>query len=188
MQSDPEMLGSNLFWLLCGQMTKYRVPQDSETGAVGTLMVILSELFRNSSASFPAIVNCRPQGPGESMPNMTGRPGYRTMEMIGGSSEPYLARTPCVPLRVCTLFHRGGNRRGFTLQGESGDHFHCTVDPSPGHIRCREKPSVLLSQGWMLERLGLRGTMHYSPSLWQSHPWGIRWPSINLRIVQHILR
>ena len=30
--------------------------------------------------------------------NMTGRPGYWTMEMIGGSSASYLARTPCVPL------------------------------------------------------------------------------------------
>ena len=39
-----------------------------------------------------------------SMPNMTGRPGYRTMEMNGGSSTPYLARTPCVPL-FTTLFN-----------------------------------------------------------------------------------
>ena len=31
------------------------------------------------------------------MPNMTGRPGHWTMEMNGGSSAPYLARTPCVP-------------------------------------------------------------------------------------------
>ena len=29
--------------------------------------------------------------------DMTGRPGYWTMEMIGGSSASYLARTPCVP-------------------------------------------------------------------------------------------
>ena len=28
--------------------------------------------------------------------DMTGRPGYRTAEMIGGSSVSYLARTPCV--------------------------------------------------------------------------------------------
>ena len=67
---------------------------------------------------------------------MTGRPGYRTMEMNGGSSAPYLARTPCVPL-FCTLFNRGGNRRVFRLPGAGGDHFHCTVEPSPGHIRCR---------------------------------------------------
>ena len=32
------------------------------------------------------------------MPNMTGRPGHWTMEMNGGSSGPYLACTPCVPL------------------------------------------------------------------------------------------
>ena len=37
---------------------------------------------------------------------MTGRPGYRTMEMIGGSSAPYLACTPCFPL-FCTLFTVG---------------------------------------------------------------------------------
>ena len=23
------------------------------------------------------------------------------------------------------------------LEGRAGDHFHCTVEPSPGHIRCR---------------------------------------------------
>ena len=34
---------------------------------------------------------------------MTGRPGYWTMEMNGGSSAPYLACTPCVPLFVHCL-------------------------------------------------------------------------------------
>ena len=72
-----------------------------------------------------------------STPNMTGRPGCRTMEMNRGSSAPYLASTPCVPL-FCTLFNRGGNRRAFRLPGASGDHFHCTVEPSPGHSRCRK--------------------------------------------------
>ena len=38
-----------------------------------------------------------------SMPNMTGRPGHWTMEMNGGSSAPYLALTPCVPLFVHCL-------------------------------------------------------------------------------------
>ena len=38
-----------------------------------------------------------------SMPNMTGRPGCWTMEMNGGSSAPYLACTPCVPLFVHCL-------------------------------------------------------------------------------------
>ena len=56
------------------------------------------------------------------MPNMTGRPGYRTMELNGGSSAPYLARTLCVPL-FCTLFSKGGNRRAFRLPEAGGDHF-----------------------------------------------------------------
>ena len=53
------------------------------------------------------------------MPNMTGRPGHRTMGMNGGSSAPHLARTPCVPL-LSTLFNRGGNRRAFRLLGAGG--------------------------------------------------------------------
>ena len=53
---------------------------------------------------------------------MTGRPGHRTMEMNGGSSVPYLARTPCVPL-FSTLFIRGGNRRAFRLPGPGGESF-----------------------------------------------------------------
>ena len=60
------------------------------------------------------------------------------MEMNGGSSTPYLTRTPCVPL-FCTLFNRGGDRWVFRLPGAGGDHFHCTVEPSPGHIRCRAR-------------------------------------------------
>ena len=37
------------------------------------------------------------------MPKMTGRPGYRTMEMNRGSSAPCLACTPCVPLLCAWL-------------------------------------------------------------------------------------
>ena len=44
------------------------------------------------------------------------------MEMNGGSSAPYLARTLCVPL-FCTLFRRGGNRRAFRLPGAGGGSF-----------------------------------------------------------------
>ena len=53
---------------------------------------------------------------------MTGRPGYRTMELIGGSSAPYLARTPCVPL-FCTSFNRVGNKERFRLPGAGGGSF-----------------------------------------------------------------
>ena len=87
---------------------------------------------------------------------MTGRPGYRTMEMIGGSSASYLARTPCVPL-FYTLFNKGGSRRAFRPPGEGGDHFHCTVEPSPGHIRCRFTPTSTPEVSQNLERQTLLG-------------------------------
>ena len=68
----------------------------------------------------------------------------------GGSSAPYLARTgsrtPCVPL-FCTLFNKVGNRRAFRLPGAGGDHFHFTVEPSPGHIRCRDMPRPQIRRG-----------------------------------------
>ena len=40
------------------------------------------------------------------------------------------------PLRslVCTLFTKGGSREAFRLRGAGGDHFHYTVEPSPGHF------------------------------------------------------
>ena len=43
---------------------------------------------------------------------------------------------PCShPLRPVVLsFTKAGNRRAFSLPGEGGDHFHCTVEPSFGHI------------------------------------------------------
>ena len=53
------------------------------------------------------------------MPSMIGRPGYRTMEMNGGSSASNLFRIPCVPLLLLCLV-RGGNRRAFRLPGEGG--------------------------------------------------------------------
>ena len=29
------------------------------------------------------------------------------------------------------------------LAAEGGDHIHCTVEPSPGHIRCRIKTTIV---------------------------------------------
>ena len=84
---------------------------------------------------------------------MTGRPGHRTVEMIGGSSASYLARTPCVPLFVHCLIRvesPTGDRRAFRLPGEGGDHFHCTVEPSPGHTIC---PKTITLQRLILEQL-----------------------------------
>ena len=38
---------------------------------------------------------------------------------MGGSSAPYLTRTPCVPL-FSTLFNRGGHKERFGLPGAGG--------------------------------------------------------------------
>ena len=80
------------------------------------------------------------------MPNMTGRPGYRTMEMNGGSSASYLACTPCVPWFVHCLI-RAETEELLDYQGRAGDHFHCTVEPSPGHIRCRNFSGASFRRG-----------------------------------------
>ena len=70
---------------------------------------------RKSSRKFPGklpqnLYNKNPrhisaEGPGQqkSVPNMTGRPGCWTMEVIRGSSVSYLACTPCVPFFVLCL-------------------------------------------------------------------------------------
>ena len=101
------------------------------------LYSLMKALFRNYSADYIRVARLQNKITPEkiwfdtklstkkrenSMPNMTGRPGYRTMEMNGGCSSPYLACTPCVPL-FCTLFNRGGNRRAFRLPGAGGGSF-----------------------------------------------------------------
>ena len=40
--------------------------------------------------------------------------------------------------RLC-FFHMAGNRGAFRLPGATWDRFHCTVEPLPGHTRCRKK-------------------------------------------------
>ena len=89
--------------------------------------------------------------------------------MNGGSSASYLVCALSVPL-FCTLFIRGGNTRTFSLPGEGRDHFHCAVEPSPGHIRCRKM------HFWGFEVSGLcRGTRRLelqSLSLFK-HPFAI---------------
>ena len=67
---------------------------------------------------------------------MTGRPGDRTMETNGGSTASYLARTLLRPC-VFACFDRSGSKGAFRLPGAKWDHCRCTVEPSPGHIRCR---------------------------------------------------
>ena len=53
--------------------------------------------------------------------DMTGRPGHRTMEMIGVNSAPYLARTPCVLLGVLYFVLIGVETEGLLgYQGRAG--------------------------------------------------------------------
>ena len=68
---------------------------------------------------------------------MTGRPGHRTMEMNGTSTVSYLMRTPRVPF-CHAYFNRSGSKEPFSFPGATWDRFRCTVEPSPGHIRCRK--------------------------------------------------
>ena len=100
---------------------------------------------------------------------------------------------PLRSLVFCRLFSRGGNRRAFRLRGAGGDHLHCTVEPSPGHIRRRKKTlkssfmarvfypepraHVLRSQGPPTEvKIGKSGKWHF----WgQKMPfWGVPFGTI----------
>ena len=57
--------------------------------------------------------------------------------------EEVPCRTSLVPLAFPCLLHClfGVETEGLLdYQGRAGDHFHCTVEPSPGHIRCRLFP------------------------------------------------
>ena len=82
----------------------------------------------------PADVRRKPKKIGDRYDWTTGVPDN------GNDWRKFRAVPRSYPLRslVCTLFNKGGNRRAFRLPGEGGDHFHCTVEPSSGHIRCRE--------------------------------------------------
>ena len=56
------------------------------------------------------------------------------MDMNGGSSASYLACTLVFPCFVLCLI--GLEAEGlFDYQGTA--RIHCTVEPSPGHVRCR---------------------------------------------------
>ena len=53
--------------------------------------------------------------------------------MIGGRASLAPLASPCLVL--CSI---GVETEGvFRLPGEGGDHVHCMVEPSPGHIQCR---------------------------------------------------
>ena len=55
----------------------------------------------------------------------------------GNEWKKFCAVPRSYPLRSFVFCFGGGNRRTFRQSGAGGDHFHCAVEPSPGHIRCR---------------------------------------------------
>ena len=69
----------------------------------------------------------------QSDPKVTPKVTCLTMEMNGGSSAPHLACTPCVPLFVHCLI-RVEAEGLLDYQGRAGI---VSMEPSPGHIRCR---------------------------------------------------
>ena len=73
---------------------------------------------------------------------------WTTGALDNGNEWRKFCAVPCLyPLRslVCTLFNKGASRGAFRLPGAGGDHFHCTVEPLPGHIRCRQTLKTLTS-------------------------------------------
>ena len=62
-----------------------------------------------------------------------GRRGDCTIEKNGGSTALYLARTLCIP----AFLLRSGSKGAFRLSGATWDHFRCTIEPLPSHVRCR---------------------------------------------------
>ena len=65
--------------------------------------------------------------------DVTGRPGDHGMEWM---EEAPCHAHPSRPL-ACACFNRCGGKGAFGLPKAVGDHFHCTVEASPGHIQCR---------------------------------------------------
>ena len=82
---------------------------------------------------------------------MTGQPGNHTMEMDGGSAVSYLTRTPLVPLLMLSLI--GLEAKGFKTSRGDRDHFHCAVEPLPGHIDGR-----VLIRSWCWDLIVVTGT------------------------------
>ena len=56
----------------------------------------------------------------------------------GNEWRKYRAVPRARPL-VCAYSNGSGSKGALRLAGTTWDHFRCTVEPLPGHIRCRSK-------------------------------------------------
>ena len=98
-------------------------------------------------------------GDGDQYDWMTGRPHegneWRKFHVVPRSH----------PLRPCVFANRSRSKGVFRLPGPGAmwDHFRCTVEPSPGHIRCRADVRKHQSSIAFFQTLG-------------GHLWSIRHP------------
>ena len=99
------------------------------------------------------------------MPNTIGRSRCQIMDMNGGNSASYLARTPCI-LLFCTLCKRGEHRKALDYQGRAGIISIVRWKLSPGHTRYRSKCRLKIS----LSEVHVRGR------IWATHVVQHRWP------------
>ena len=101
------------------------------------------------------------------------------MEEVPSRTSLAPLASPCFVLCLIGI----GNRRACRQPGEGGDHFHCTVEPPPGHIRCRStqqkfgrSPSPTPDTFLILGRLGSLQPGTHEPSaeqhnaLWRDTP------------------
>ena len=58
---------------------------------------------------------------------------WKGMEEVQRRTSLAPLASPCFTLSLLSL----EAEEGFSLPGEGGDHFHCAVEPSSGHIRYR---------------------------------------------------
>ena len=88
--------------------------------------------------------------------------------------------SPSVSLCFCLLFNRSGSKRAFRLPGATWDHFLWTVEPSPGHIRCRLLETPIPQSPNALHRLSAWSSSSdhltlvakaSSKLLWGQKPW-----------------
>ena len=84
------------------------------------------------------------RGPLKNSPVRNSRPKIHLLKFnpeIGPKNSHCTSAGP-----FCISFNRGGNRRAFRPPGAGGDHYHSTMEPLPGHIRCRYTHAIIVSQ------------------------------------------
>ena len=140
-KTPPQISPSNFttrFWVVAGPKTRVSVWQPAP---YGNYWVAFWELLRNYCVSSrnPFCSDTNTPCPIRLDDRCTGQ--WKRMEEVPRCTSLVPLAFPCFVLRLI-----GGNRRAFRLPGAGGYYFHCTVEPSPGHIRCQNTPPVNRAQ------------------------------------------